>query len=55
MIEPAFELADALAAQLLPADMCKVLEQLGARMSDADATALALSPSAPRVPEGALA
>ena len=53
MVEPAFELADALAAQLLPADMCKVLEQLGARMSDADATALALSPSAPRVPEGA--
>ena len=53
MAEPAFELADALAAQMLPADMCKVLEQLGARMSDADATALALSPSASCVPEGA--
>ena len=43
MAEPAFDVADALAAQLLAADTRQVLEQLGARMSDADATALALA------------
>ncbi|WP_295639900.1 winged helix-turn-helix domain-containing protein [Novosphingobium sp.] len=55
MAEPAFDAADALAAQMLPAETRKVLEQLGARMSDADATALALSPSEPRLPAGAAA
>jgi predicted ATPase/DNA-binding winged helix-turn-helix (wHTH) protein len=55
MAEPAFDAADALAAQLLPAETRKVLEQLGARMSDADATALALSPPATRLSAGAAA
>ena len=55
MAEPAFDAADALAAQMLPAETRKVLEQLGARMSDADATALALSPPATRLPAGAAA
>ena len=45
--ELAFAAAEALAAELLSADTRKVLEQLGARMSDADATALALSPPEP--------
>ena len=45
--ELAFAAAEALTAELLSADMRKVLEQLGARMSDAEATALALSPPEP--------
>jgi hypothetical protein len=53
--EPAFDLADALVAQLLPAETRKVFEQLGACMNDADATALALSSPASRVSAGAAA
>ena len=49
MAEPAFDAADALAAELLTADTRQVLEQLGARMSDGDATALALARAEPRL------
>ena len=51
--EPAFAAAEALVTGLLSADSRKVLEQLGARMSDAEATTLALSPTEPRMSAGA--